>query len=287
MTIINAHFLRTDNHLSTLPITLQVIYNDRLRKTCAPSTISRSAKYSLPPPQVSMLQTNIEQLNKEEDANITDEDEDEDYQDPNDELNSPSINAARIGKQSTSTRSSISSRSTTTPYNPTICKVCGMTQNECHQAWNSMHDPDDPNKYCFRGPIFNPDKNIRENVLQYNLKHPEVLNHSLDKKEAPKKSKIPPPPPDLSDIPKEKPKYSYTKVSIPSERINEKIDIVTIPTIKKSPQQDLIKSNPNQPAQPNQNQTATIESLIKFIQNTETTQTNVCLEIMNDDESRE
>ena len=145
-----------------------------------------------------------------------------------------------------------------------------MTQKECHQTWNSMHDPNDPIKCCFRGQIFNPDKRIRETVLQYNLKHLEVPNYSLDKKEVPKNSKTTPPP-DLSDLPTAKPKCSYTKVSIISERINEKIDIETIPTIKTSPQRDLIKSNPNQPAQSNQNQTTTIESLINFIENTETT----------------
>ena len=121
MTIINAHFLRPNNHLSTLPITLQVIHNHHLREKCAPNTIFRSAKYSLPSPQVSMLQINIEQLYKEKDEDISNEDKYEEYQDPNDELNSPSINAARIGKQSIYTRSSISPRSTTTPYNPTRC----------------------------------------------------------------------------------------------------------------------------------------------------------------------
>ena len=39
MTLINAHFLRPNNHLTTLPITLQEIYNQHLRKKCAPITI--------------------------------------------------------------------------------------------------------------------------------------------------------------------------------------------------------------------------------------------------------
>ena len=111
-----------------------------------------------------------------------------------------------------------------------------MTQKECHQAWNNMYDPNDPNKCCSRGPIFNSDKHIREIVLQYNLKHPEVPKHSTDKEDTYNTSKTPPPP-DLTELPTPLPKCSYTKVSIPSE---------------KTPQ------------------TTTIESLIKYIANMET-----------------
>ena len=60
MTIINAHFLRPNNHVSTIPFTLQYIYNHHLKEKCAPITISRSAKYSLPLSQISMLQTDLQ-----------------------------------------------------------------------------------------------------------------------------------------------------------------------------------------------------------------------------------
>ena len=178
MTLINAFFLRPNNHLQVLPIDLPEIYNSYIRDNCAPLTISRTAKYSLPSPQISMLSTKFDQLHDEENKTC-----ERDIEDENDEkLVNPTMNAARFGKTPSSSFTP-QTKTSTIPYNPTRCKVCGMTQKECHQAWNNMHDPSDPTKCCFRGPIFNPDKNIRENVLQYNLKHPEVPQHGSDDKD--------------------------------------------------------------------------------------------------------
>ena len=125
-----------------------------------------------------MLSTKFDQLHDEENKTC-----ERDIEDENDEkLVNPTMNAARFGKTPSSSFTS-QTKTSTIPYNPTRCKVCGMTQKECHQAWNNMHDPSDPTKCCFRGPIFNPDKNIRENVLQYNLKHPEVPQHGSNDKD--------------------------------------------------------------------------------------------------------
>ena len=35
-----------------------------------------------------------------------------------------------------------------------------------------IHDPKDPNKCCLRGPRFIQDKQLKERINQYNLKHP-------------------------------------------------------------------------------------------------------------------
>ena len=259
MTIINAHFLRPNNHLSTISITLQNIYNHHLKEKCAPITISRSAKYSLPSPQISMLHTDIQHFNENED-NLSDTDEQENCKTNNDELASPTINAARFGKQTSCNRTSTStpSKLSSNPYNPTRCKVCGMTQKECHLAWNSMHDPNDPTKCCFRGPIFNPDKHIRETVLQYNLKHPEAPNHSnSDKEDTPKTIKTPLPP-DLTEISTPPPKCAYSKMVIPSEKHQPDHPPKT------SSEKFIHQENSTSP------QKETIDSLIKYIENMET-----------------
>ena len=81
-------------------------------------------------------------------------------------LEDPMINAARIGKQHDNAR-----QHDNTSYTPDRCKVCGLTQKECHQVWKTIHDPNDVKKCPFRGPEFITDKHTREKVLQYNLKH--------------------------------------------------------------------------------------------------------------------
>ena len=54
---------------------------------------------------------------------------------------------------------------------PKRCTVCGKTQKELHQWLRRIHEDDDPDNCCFRGPKYIKDKNIRESVMQYNLKH--------------------------------------------------------------------------------------------------------------------
>ena len=138
-----------------------------------------------------------------------------------------------------------------------------MTQKECHQAWNNMHDPNDPSKCCFRGPIFNPDKHIRETVLQYNLKHPEVPNHNKCDKED--KNTKTPPPPDLTEV-SPPPKCSYTKISISSEKCDIQPDHPSQTSSTTSLQHHNITSNQDQTTP----QKETIDSLIQFIENMET-----------------
>ena len=69
-----------------------------------------------------------------------------------------------------------------TKYVPKFCEACGLTQKELHQQLGQIHDPSDPEKCCLRGPEYIPDKNIRERILQYNLKHPPPKNqHTASK----------------------------------------------------------------------------------------------------------
>ena len=199
-----------------------------------------------------------------------------DNQHSKDDLALPSINVAIFGKQESPNTSSISFRFISAPYNPMRCKACGMTQKECHQAWNNIHDPNDPNKFCFRGPIFTPDKNIRNIVLQYNLKHLEVPNHSSLKEDISKTSKTSLPP-DLAEISTPSPRCSYTKVAIPSEKINITHDNLATSPTETSHQQDSTKSNLSKTAP----QADTIESLRKYIENKET---DICLGTDNADE---
>ena len=131
-----------------------------------------------------------------------------------------------------------------------------MTQKEYHQALNSIHDPNDPGKCCFRGPIFNPNKNIRETVLQYNLKHPEIPNHSSTKEGTPKVTKTPPPA-DLTEVSTPPPQCSHTQISIPSETINMQHDHQNKTSTEISLQHD-------------DSPTKTIDSLIQYIENMET-----------------
>ena len=101
-------------------------------------------------------------------------------------LEDPMINAARVGKQHDNAR-----QHDNTSYTPDRCKVCGLTQKECHQVWKTIHDPNDVKKCPFRGPEFITDKHIREKVLQYNLKHNDSKEPSREVMK----------PPDSADLP--------------------------------------------------------------------------------------
>ena len=50
------------------------------------------------------------------------------------------------------------------------CSACGLTNKELHHAIRTLHTCE-PGTYFIRGPKFNSDKEIRENVNQYNLKN--------------------------------------------------------------------------------------------------------------------
>ena len=98
------------------------------------------------------------------------------------ELQELSINAARY------------SRTSSTPSTEFVkprCICCGLTQVKCHRTWKDIHDPNDPEKYCFRGPEYIVDKQIREK------KHPPATQQISMKNEFKKKS---PQDPDLNGI---------------------------------------------------------------------------------------
>ena len=155
MTELNKFFIQPDNHLTNFSMTMTTIYQDYLVAQCAPTTLSHNAKYKMPKPQINHRSSPLcQDINEDEDT------EEEDV------IHDPSVYAARYGKQTPSEPNSSYSE-----YTPIRCKVCGLTQKECHQQWRTIHDPNDPDKCPFRGPHFIQDKQIRENVLQYNLKH--------------------------------------------------------------------------------------------------------------------
>jgi hypothetical protein len=169
MTELNKFFIQPDNHLQTFHISLTTIYQDHLVAQCAPSIISHNAKYKHPTPKVNQVASYP--FHPTNDNEVMDSDNDEDT------LHNPSINAARQGKQSDNESSAVN-------YLPTRCKVCGLTQKECHQQWRSIHDPTDPDKCPFRGPEYISNKQIRENVMQYNLKHPKKEKDATTNKNA-------------------------------------------------------------------------------------------------------
>ena len=103
------------------------------------------------------------------------------------DLADPNINAARMGKQQDR-----AGQQDNLLYTPDRCKVCGLTQKECHQVWKSIHDPNDVQKFPFRGPEYITDKHIREKVLQYNLKHPDTEESKIEPMKPPASPDIPP-----------------------------------------------------------------------------------------------
>ena len=146
MVIMNTFFKKMDCHPMQYPITLQEIYELYLKDKCTPQIISHTAKYKIYTPQVMKVSRSI---SEEEEI-----------------LKDPMINAVRIGRQYDNER-----QHDNTSYTPDRCKVCGLTQKECHQVWKTIHDPNDVKKCLFRGPEFITDKHIREKLLQYNLKY--------------------------------------------------------------------------------------------------------------------
>ena len=182
MTELRKFFLLPDNHLQQFSITLPLIYQEHLRDKCAPYIISHKSSNKIHTPVINMLNINdphdtenedqIEDLgdHQQQDPTMNQDDKsynEEDYINDENLKISPQVNAARY---ITSDRPTPTSSNTS--YSPSRCVVCGLTQKECHQNWRNLHDPNDPTKCPFRGPTFITDKQIRERVLQYNIKHP-------------------------------------------------------------------------------------------------------------------
>ena len=58
------------------------------------------------------------------------------------------------------------------PASSTPCRACGYSNKDLHKILDRIHPPDgNPLQCCFRGPDFNPDKDMRTILHQYNLKH--------------------------------------------------------------------------------------------------------------------
>ena len=175
MTELTRFFRRPDNHFMDFPSDLQTIYKDDIIDRCAPSRITHTAKYNPPQPQIASMNAAL----PENDDTSQEERELED-----DDLPDPRINAARATM----------GNSDKTSYTPTRCKVCGMTQKECHQAMKTLHDPDDPTKCCFRGPKYIAEKHVKETVMQYNLKNKgDYPPTTQDKDKPPQNASIPNP----------------------------------------------------------------------------------------------
>ena len=222
MTDIRKFFLLPDNHLQRFPINLPTIYQEHLCDKCAPHTISHNSKNSLHDPILNMLTI-------DDTHNAQERDDDEDI---NEDLHQP------IGNAATYTRNQDYTSQSSSPYNYVAprCVVCGLTQKECHQKWRELHDPKDPNTCPFRGPEFITDKQIREHVLQYNLKHPQdksTMNNKSTKNESPPNKKetsgndnpYPPLPPTL---PTPKTNMATTSISDHEECIKNESNAVSI-----------------------------------------------------------
>ena len=206
MTDLNEFFLRPNNHLQVFHYSLPEIYQTHLKNKCAPQTISNNAKYELHTPQVSKVVVPVYEGAKDEvdSEQCWVQSSTFDLQDQKngntEELSvSPIIKASRMGP--TTTAPSYSPRAS---YTPDKCEVCGLTQKECHQVWKSIHDPTDPQKCPFRGPKFIIDKQIRENVLQYNLKNSESTMKTANGDTPQKQLQEEPKPPASANIPTSK-----------------------------------------------------------------------------------
>ena len=154
----------------------------------------------------------------------------------NDDLNlvDPSIKAARISKP----RNNNGPSST---YVPKQCLVCGLTQKEFHLSLNDLHDPSDPEKCCLRGPKYIQDKNIRERVLQYNLKHP-ISKHITNTTITPASHTRPPSEPNLQFNKKgnvSTPPLTSEDLPEPTEKSTTST-ILSLPTINQNHIQSLI-----------------------------------------------
>ena len=163
--------MQPDSHLEAFPIGLTTIYDDHLVAKCAPLTIFHNSKSGLHLPNIGMVSTIVDI------PNLTHQPVKESDEIDKDQLNCPNANAATA-------TSGYNGEQSYRQYTPTRCNCCGLTQKECHQQWSTLHDAKDPTTCPFRGPEFIKDKQIRERVLQYNLKHGGNHNNSTteDKK---------------------------------------------------------------------------------------------------------
>ena len=173
MSQLQQFFRVPNNHLTQFPRQLKTIYEKDIKEKCAPLLITPNARYTPPTPTVAKMnislhprETYTPDVNLEEDSREMD-------------IYDPQINAARLSTNTTKDNQKSNS------YTPTRCEVCGLTQKECHQLMKNIHDPTDTNKCCFRGPKFIDDKQLRETVMQYNLKNPGPPTHNQKSESAP------------------------------------------------------------------------------------------------------
>ena len=123
--------------------------------------------------------------------------------------------------------------------------MCGLTQKEFHLSLNDLHDPSDPEQCCLRGPKYIQDKNIRERVLQYNLKHP-ISKHITNTTITPASHTRPP--------------------SEPNLQFNKKVNFSTPPSPSEDLPEPTVKSTTSTiPSLPTTNQNH-IQSLIDYIE---------------------
>ena len=85
----------------------------------------------------------------------------------------------------------------------------------------TIHPPNgDPNKCCFRGPSFNSDKDMREKLHQYNLKHPGDKGQNSTTQD---RSRIPP---KQADLPKGKVNFASPTGLDTSSITEENVELI-------------------------------------------------------------
>ena len=109
-----------------------------------------------------------------------------------------------------------------TPYTPTRCTVCGKTQKEIHEMLKQIHDPSDPDNCCFRGPKYIKDKDIRETVMQYNLKQTRVTSNNSHTGDKQPSTSLPDPKINKTD---------FQPLTDDDKKLNKVIEELTTPNI--------------------------------------------------------
>ena len=107
-----------------------------------------------------------------------------------------------------------------TAYTPTRCTVCGKTQKELHEMLKQLHDTSDPDNYCFRGPKYIKDKDIRETVMQYNLKQARVTPNNSHTGDRQPSTSLPDPKVNKTD---------FQPLTDDDKKLNKVIDELTAP----------------------------------------------------------
>ena len=211
---LNDFFRDPLNHQKLFPITITEIYKRHLINKGAPLVINKIKKTSIQKPKLNTITTPTEkELQLEIEPQQNDKDHDNYYEQYYDQVQIPepkvcagtfNMNQSREENKSHRINNNNTDRQRRYKPNPKLdirCECCGLTTREWHQQLNDLHDPTDPNSCLFRGPKFNKNKQTKERLNQYNIKHANDKGiEKLSEEETLRQQKQLPHPPTLQHI---------------------------------------------------------------------------------------